>query len=234
MDVDKWTKFLQVGVSLLQVISWPLIVFFLLFSLRKPLKKFIENMSEINLKAGGVEATLKKQIEVAASLGAAEAAASIADEAKNGKKPSSGDSQGIANLVGQIVTPQTSRQLHDAKVLWVDDIPDNNIYQKEALGALGIRFTESRSTDDAVEKLKETSFDAIISDMGRPPDKQAGYTLLDKIKQMNITTPVIIYARGGNRPENRAEARRRGAFASVSSPQMLFETVIDVIKSNHS
>ena len=232
MDVDKWTKLLQVGISLLQVISWPLIVFFLLFYLRTSIRTLIENMSEFSFKAGGVEATLKKQIEVAASLGAAAATESIADGVKNGQKPS-GDPQGIANLVGQIITPQTSRQLRNSKVLWVDDRPDNNTYQKEALGALGIQFTDSLSTDDAMKKLKEMSFDAIISDMGRPPDSQAGYTLLEKIKQMNISTPFIIYARGANRPENRTEARRRGALASVSGSQILFETVIGAIKGNH-
>ncbi len=233
MDVDKWTKLLQVGVSLLQVISWPLVVFFLLFYLRTSIRTLIESISELSVKAGGVEASLKKQIEVAASLGAAEAVALIADEAENGKKPSSGDPQGIANLVGQIITPQTSRKLSNSKVLWVDDRPDNNTYQKAALGALGIQFTDSLSTDDATKKLKEIPFDAIISDMSRPPDSQAGYTLLEKIKQMNISTPFIIYARGGNKPENQAEAQRRGAFASASGPQSLFETVIDAIKGNH-
>lgn len=56
----------------------------------------------------------------------------------------------------------------------MDDNPANNNYERQALEALGIRFTISTSTEDALEKIKVQNFDAVISDMGRPPDTQAG------------------------------------------------------------
>lgn len=233
MNFDQWTKVLQEVISLLQVIIWPLMLFLLLFLFRASLRKILENMSELSVKAAGVEASVKTQIEVAASLGAAQGAWNAVGTNTNGKPPMAGDPQTIAKLVGQVVTPQTSRQLRGTHILWVDDIPENNTYQRNALEALGIRFTLSLNTDDAIQKLKATLFDAIISDMGRPPDSHAGYTLLEKVKQMGISTPYIIYAHGGNLPENRSEALRRGAYASTSGPQMLFETVIDAIKSDH-
>jgi len=235
MNADQWTKLLTVIVSLLQAISWPLLALFILLYLGASLKKFIGNMGEFTLKAGstGVEATAKRQqIEVAASLGAATAAAQNQDKDQGNNTSTDGSNpRDIARLVSQIVTPQNSRQLAGASILWVDDIPSNNEYQRSALEALGIRFTISTSTEDALEKLRLKHYDAIISDMGRPPDQQAGYTLLEKVKEKNITTPYIIYARGGNKPQNKAEARRRGAFDSVSGPEALFETVIDAIKN---
>jgi CheY-like chemotaxis protein len=78
------------------------------------------------------------------------------------------------------------------------------------LEALGVTFVLAASTDEAIGKVKRQSFDAIISDMGRPPDSQAGYTLIDKLRADGNQTPFIIYA-GSRAPEHRAEARRRGA-----------------------
>jgi len=66
--------------------------------------------------------------------------------------------------------------------------------------------------------------------MGRPPDPQAGYTLLEKIKERQINTPFIIYA-GSRSPEHVAEARKRGAIGTTNNPQELFEMVVDAIKN---
>lgn len=67
--------------------------------------------------------------------------------------------------------------------------------------------------------------------MGRPPDPRAGYTLLEKIQEMKITTPCIIYAAGGRIPEHQVEAHRKGAFGSTSGADGLFELVIKAIKN---
>ena len=52
-------------------------------------------------------------------------------------------------------------------VLWVDDNPDNNRYERKAMEAVGIRFLLSETTTDALEKLSGQTFAAVISDMGR-------------------------------------------------------------------
>ena len=61
-------------------------------------------------------------------------------------------------------------KLNGAKVLWVDDNPFNIGYPKHALEVLGIQFTMSASTGEALEKIHRQKYDVIISDMGRPPD----------------------------------------------------------------
>jgi hypothetical protein len=66
--------------------------------------------------------------------------------------------------------------------------------------------------------------------MARPPDRHAGYTLLEKVKVMHIPTPFIIYA-SSKKPEYTAEARRRGAFGDTNEPQELFEFVVDALKN---
>jgi len=103
MNTDQLTKLLTVVVSLLQAISWPLIVLFILIYLGASLKKFIAKMCEFTFKAGtsGVEATAKiQQSEAAASLGVATVLAQKQDEAQGNKQVSTlVDVQEIAKLI---------------------------------------------------------------------------------------------------------------------------------------
>lgn len=111
-------------------------------------------------------------------------------------------------------------RLQGSFVLWVDDRPSNNRYERQALEALGIRVEIARSTDDALERVRQQHFDLIISDMGRPPDPRAGYTLLEKLRASGNHIPFLIYA-GSRRPEHVKEARERGALGCTNSPQEL-------------
>ena len=133
--------------------------------------------------------------------------------------------------ISELITPKASQQLAGAKVLWVDDRPTNIVYERQALEQLGIQFTISTSTVDALEKLQHGNYSVIISDMGRPPDKQAGYTLLEEIRKRGITTPYIIYA-GSRSPEHNAETQRRGGLGTTNRPIELFEMVVDAIKAS--
>lgn len=231
MDFNHWASLIGLITSFLQVIIWPLVVLLILFYLRKPLTKFLEEVIEVNFKAGPIETTARreKQMVVAASLAAATThwgdAAQEKQQAQVAKK-----TKEVARTVDQLITPRTSRQLEGASVLWVDDRPAETTYERQALEALGIQFTLSRSTEDALERLGRKNYDLIISDMARPPDRHAGYTLLEKVKAMHITTPLIIYA-SGKKPEYIAEAGRRGAFGDTNEPQELFEFVVKALKN---
>jgi len=177
-------------------------------------------------KGAGFEASGKrKQAEAAAAL----AAASVA-RPENGIVPQTAarDAREAVEVVADLVTPRVIRRAGRSAVLWVDDRPANNIHERQALEALGVTFVIALSTDEAIEKLKAQSFDAIISDMGRPPDPQAGYTLLDKIRSSGDRTPYIIYA-SSRSPEHQAEARRRGAVGCTNRPNELFEMVLSVL-----
>jgi len=230
MDFNQWTTLLELLVSFLQIIIWPLTVLLILFYLRIPLKKFLDDLIEVNLKAGPFETTAKRKqiIEAAASLGAATA---HWDDATPDNHDAN-KTKDIAKSVDQLMTPKTSRQIEGASILWVDDRPMNTSYERQALEALGAQFTISKSTEDAIEKLDRKRYDLIISDMGRPPDQQAGYTLLEQVKARNFTTPLIIYA-SSKRPEHIAEARRRGAFGTTNEPQELFEFVVAALLTSH-
>jgi CheY-like chemotaxis protein len=220
MNADQWIKLSGILIAFLEAMSWPFIVLLALIVFRTPLKDFIENRGTI--KIGPFEAEREKVAEIEDNLNNA------AKEQKIDDQPSS--SWNITKLANQVVSSQNSRQLNRARILWVDDHPENNTYQRNALEALGIRFTIATSTEAALKELRSKKFDAIISDLRRFSDLNAGYTLLDTIKTMDIDVPFIIYAGGGNREERKKEALKKGAFASVSGPQALFETVIRALE----
>jgi CheY-like chemotaxis protein len=228
VTADQLVEVAKVTVSLVQALVWPVVILFVLYLLRRPLSRLIGNAGELNLNAFGVQATIKREhVEAAALLGAAEARRS--DSAtSDGTPPDENSIRRIADTISEAAAQTDSRQRSRALVLWVDDNPGNNLYERKSLEAFGIHITVSTSTEDALEKVRQTKFDAIISDMGRPPDPRAGYTLLDKLRTLNIDTPFIIYA-GSNALEHKAEARRHGALGSTNDPQELFQLVTNAV-----
>jgi CheY-like chemotaxis protein len=220
MTIDSSAKLLDAVTKLLSVLIWPSVVAYILIRFGPAFRRFIRTMGEFSVKApGGFEASAKRQVEAAAAL-----AVAAVSHPEAGAPPETAAGT-AARVVAEIATPRVIRRAGKATVLWVDDRPSNNIHERQSLEALGVRFALATSTDEALEKLRHQSFDAIISDMGRPQDSHAGYTLLDKLRASGDQTPFIIYA-GSSAPEHVAEARRRGAVGSTNRPDELFEMVL--------
>lgn len=192
-----------------------------LFWFRTELRQFFANVSELTLRGAGFEATARSQVRVAATLGASDAVS----QQEAGLWPEPGR---VAAAVSDIVTTQTLRRTRRVTIMWVDDRPENNRYEREALQALGMEVVAMTSTESALETLESRHFDAIISDMGRPPDPRAGYTLLDALRAQGNTTPFVIYA-GSNASEHRAEAATHGAIGSTNRPDELLRLVIQAV-----
>lgn len=138
-----------------------------------------------------------------------------------------------ANNIARITSSVAERDTKRKDVLWVDDRPDNNVFERQALEPFEIEFVLSTSTESALQKLQERSFDAIISDMDRLTDSRAGYTLLEEMRKNRNSTPFIIYA-GSSSPEHVAEARRRGAQGTTNRPDELFEMVLEVVGADRN
>lgn len=223
MTIEQIASLLKVVIELIQTLVWPGIMFFILVRFESPVRKFIENLSELSFKGAGMEATAKRQqIEVAAMLGAAAQKASPSTEA-NEQEPNEKARQ-VAKIVSQ-VTPRVAQRLGKTSVLWVDDNPSNNVYERRTLEALGINIILSKSTEEALRKISESHFDIIISDMNRPPDSQAGFTLLAELPKQAKHIPFVIYA-GSNAPKYQTEAISRGAFGITNNPNELVQLVL--------
>jgi CheY-like chemotaxis protein len=115
------------------------------------------------------------------------------------------------------------------QVLWVDDRPDNNLYERHAFEALGITFTLAGSTNEALGLLATRRFGAIISDMGRKEGPREGYVLLDALRARGDQTPFIIYA-GSNSEQHKREAQAHGAQGTTNNAQELFDLVRQALR----
>ena len=87
-------------------------------------------------------------------------------------------------------------------------------------------MTTKRSTDEGIAELKSNPdrYSLVISDMARPPDRRAGYTLLNEMKKNQIKIPLIFYV-GSAAPELELQAVAAGAVGSTNSPIRLLELV---------
>ncbi|MDC0934877.1 TIR domain-containing protein [Pirellulales bacterium] len=125
-------------------------------------------------------------------------------------------------------TARVSGSVTPKHILWVDDHPDNNIYERDAFESMGFAFTLALSTHEALQILSQKRFAGIISDMGRCEGPREGYVLLEKLRIACNETPFFIYA-GSDSAEHKREAAARGAQGSTNNPQELFVLVTSTI-----
>ena len=164
---------------------------------------------------------VKMQMTVAASL--------VAASSKTEATASDNDIEKIVDAVRQAL-PTSSSEPEDwrNRVLWVDDRPNNNLYERKAFEAVGLRFTLALSTQEALDILQRNKYAVIISDMGRKEGPREGYKLLDALRKTGDQTPFFIYA-GSNLPEHKIEAYEHGAQGSTNNPQELFQMVMKAV-----
>jgi CheY-like chemotaxis protein len=117
---------------------------------------------------------------------------------------------------------------HNNMVLWVDDNPENNIFERRAFEAIGINFVLAETTNDALKILSDQSFGAVISDMGRREGPREGYALLDALRSRGDETPLFFYA-STNAPYHKRETHEHGGQGCTNDGQELFEMVTKVI-----
>jgi CheY-like chemotaxis protein len=150
-------------------------------------------------------------------------AAATARRSDDGAGQTSVDVRGIVQVVQRAASTKPD-EMSRLNILWVDDRPDNNIYERQAFEALGFQFTLVESTKEALELLDGNTFAAIISDMGRREGPQEGYVLLDELRRRDKQTPFFIYA-GSSSRAHKEEAKRHGGQGSTNNPQELFQMV---------
>ena len=165
---------------------------------------------------------VKMQMSAVASLTAATFKGAGSDDEKNIK--------GIVESIHS--SSQTYSEFvrdNSKSILWVDDRPENNIYEREAFEAVGISIALSLNTEDALKQLLYRKFSAIISDMGRKEGPREGYVLLDRIREMRDDTPFVFYAASRD-PEHIQETRKHGGQGCTNNAKELFNIVMNEIR----
>lgn len=224
MTADQVTRLITAVAQLLGVLVWPAVLLIVALRFRSPIAGFIKNASQFSVKGAGIEASISREREEAmAALGAAVATGRISDD------ETAADAD-LSDVAGVLPAPRTQQRIRDSAILWVDDRPANNRFERQAFEALGMRVDLSTSTEDALSRMRRRQYDLIISDMGRPGDPRAGYTLLDQLRGQGDATPFVIYA-SSRAPEHVAEARRHGAAGCTNSATELMKIVTGTLSA---
>lgn len=178
-----------------------------------------------NLTAGD----LKKLIVAAVSLSAADSKSD--GDAPSAEKVGRAPDDVADSVVGGMKAVERKpggAESWRKHVLWVDDIPSNNFFEREALESMGLKFTLAISTQEALDKLSKERFAAVISDIGRPEGPKAGFVLLDAMRASGDRTPFFIYA-GSKAVKERDAALARGAQGSTNNPYELINMVTEAL-----
>jgi two-component system response regulator PilR (NtrC family) len=110
-------------------------------------------------------------------------------------------------------------------------VVDDELSMREFLNILlekeGYDVTTASDASSAIDLIQNQNFDLVISDIKMPG--LGGLSLLEKIKEMDNSTPVIMITAFAS-PENAVVAMRNGAFDYITKPFKVDE-IIKIIKS---
>lgn len=111
------------------------------------------------------------------------------------------------------------------RILWVDDHPENNIYEERLFKSRRIAVHAVTNSVDALQLLSMNDYEVVISDMGRGEDRLAGIRLVDRMRAMEDDTPFIIYT---IRPDGEEQQRAQQRLVKEAGAQALVVTPVEV------
>jgi len=196
-------------ISALAALAWPLVFAVLLVKLFEPIRALVESARgrKFTIKVAGNELTMEEASEQQRVL--------LTD---------------VQNKLAQLergfapeeVRPVLLEQKPSSKrILWVDDRPKNNSFLVASLEDRGVHVDTALSTTEGLEALKNSRYDAVISDMGRPEGKKAGIDLAKKMKTVAPGVPIFIYCGKWGATNLREEALTAGVTQITSSGSTL-------------
>lgn len=120
--------------------------------------------------------------------------------------------------------------LPGARILWVDDNPANNVYEANVMSSVGISVVQLTTSEEALKKLSEEHYDAIISDMSRGQNDEEGLRFLSSMRNQNLEHPTIFYI-GQVDPSQGVPPY---AFGITDHPDELLHLLLDVLERRRS
>src|SRR4029077_19489008 len=72
---------------------------------------------------------------------------------------------------------RSGRPFEDKRILWVDDIPANNVHESARFRSMGATIDAVLDTESALSALTQRIYDLVISDMSRGSNHRAGFDL---------------------------------------------------------
>lgn len=148
--------------------TWVLLAFVIFLALRSAIAGRMPSLTRLGLGASGVSM---------------EFAETRLEQATSGP-----DTPTVGEVARRGVINRLQRNadlLRRARIIWVDDHPENNVPILELLRQFGARVDTPRTNSIALEMLKSTSYDVVISDVARdsegPQSELKGVELAEAI-----------------------------------------------------
>src|SRR5262249_50269931 len=116
--------------------------------------------------------------------------------------------------------------LRGARILWVDDQPENNLNERQMFSRLGVEVDVARTTDEGLMMLRNDNHDVVFSDMLRDGDSRAGLMLLESLPDRDKSRRVISYVG----IYDSARGIPAGAFGMTNKPDELLHLTLDALE----
>jgi CheY-like chemotaxis protein len=110
-------------------------------------------------------------------------------------------------------------------LLWVDDNPENNIFEIQSLEEKDILVRTATDTTEAMKALARRKYDAVITDLGRLESgsykAEAGLDLVRTVREKDKQIPLYVFTTADAVTDRHTELIEAGATAVTSSSVQL-------------
>jgi two-component system chemotaxis response regulator CheY len=205
-------------------LAWPAIVVTLLIKAYPSIQKILDERS-FHVKYGETEVTVQGSTNT------------LIEQISDLQNQVIALQRGLADGTSQASSQRAESELYvqgaGKAILWVDDRPGANAYERLKFEKDGYRIVQAISTSDALDRLR-SGFkpDIIISDMERAESgtrvADAGLQLLKEVRKDYQDVPFFIYTSTGSAQANRQAAVNDGANGITSSSVSLIQYVSEV------
>lgn len=83
--------------------------------------------------------------------------------------------------------------LRGGRLLWVDDRPEHNAWERELFRSLGVVVVSAESTRSALACLQTDAFDVVVSDIARDEESGDGIEGARAMHRARPSLPVVFY-----------------------------------------
>lgn len=118
-----------------------------------------------------------------------------------------------------------SSVLDGAHVLWIDDHPENNRWERSMLRAFSVHVTSVETTRSAMACLQTEAFDVVVSDIAREGRSDEGVRALAEFSVRAPGLPILLYVGYLN-----SDSVPRGAFGITNDPNELLHLLLDALE----
>jgi CheY-like chemotaxis protein len=217
-------KFSDVVDSLTGVF-WVVLAAVVIWRLLPTIRGIVESRG-FTIKAGGAEISVQQASDTLAhgvdDLREQLTALKAQVEAGGAVAPAEGAAEAAASPIAAGV-PQLRR------VLWIDDHPENNVYEVQALQRKDVVVDQVTSTADGLNAVLHATirYDVVITDIGRQETghdrPQAGLEFIQQMRKEDLETPIFVYASAAAVGRLSDAIMAAGANGATSSATELLE-----------